>query len=182
MDKLKYAYVPNVTQIRFFDFNDKRAPREYWSHINDIADLVAHRLCGMGSTYEHVGCTSTTILVQQHKEKFGGARVYCILADASLVAAAWKNDGNADAPSEEFIHMCRVRDAKHYRETYRMVFGLCPQYYSAVRYDADYPALLCETREELDELLCSEYHAGWERDDRATLFEICGFDDGEQRK
>jgi hypothetical protein len=56
MDKLKYAYVPNVTQIRFFDFNDKRAPREYWSHINDIADLVAHRLCGMGSTYEHVGC------------------------------------------------------------------------------------------------------------------------------
>lgn len=157
MSDLKHVYKPTAKQVRFLDVGDKQAPREYWTHIGDIADLIAHRLSGIDApSHSHITGVVTTIAVAQHKEKFGSVRVYCRLADPVRVAALWESQGNTGSPSSEFIRARRLRDAKHYRETYRMIFGLCPQYYNAVRYGADYPALLCESREELEELLDSE--------------------------
>lgn len=173
MNGFKHA----VRQIRFSDAANKRAPKEYWQHISNIADLIAHRLSGIDANSSfHITGVVTTIAVMQYKEKFGDVRVYCRLADPARVATQWANQKNTGMPSGEFIRACRLRDAKHYRETYMMIFSLCPQYYNAVRSAADYPALLCESREELEDLLSSEYYTGWEKDDYEVLFKICDFD------
>jgi len=51
-------------QIRFTNYQDKTAPKEYWAYIQSIAEIISW------------GLSSGGIEVLQYKEKFGEVRVY----------------------------------------------------------------------------------------------------------
>lgn len=183
--EFKHRYVPTVPQVRYSSWYDKTAPENYWNDISSIAEILGYMLEGSitgfgGRRRQRV----STISVGQVKEKFGSIRAYCTLASEELVNEKWENDPRAEGttgPTDEYKQKCLEDDAVWYRHTYQTLTKLLPHYHSAITDAADYPGLLCETKEELDELLDSPYHSGAgvaskTPEDRQKLYKICGFD------
>jgi hypothetical protein len=91
----------------------------------------------------------STIKVDQHKEKFWYARIYCTLAAPTLVQYAWALDerGPGDA-SPEFKARCFRHDAWHYRTCYLDMVKLIPRMEKRLCSQADYRELLFSTVKE----------------------------------
>ena len=126
---------------------------------------------------------TSTILVQQHKEKFWAIRIYCKLAWPDLVKQKWdwlrdrerrmaagekfydrlRDDvirsqlSNSEEPTEEFKRRCLKHDAIHYRKCYREMVALQPQLQSAICGQADRSELLyppfAECEARIDEMV-----------------------------
>lgn len=111
----------------------------------------------------------STILVEQYKEKFWYARVYCKLAWPALVKQKWqwlkdnkelmskrparystRIDVTADEPTDEFFAACVKRDALYYREVYRDAVALQPHLKSQICSQADYTELLFDSYLEIE--------------------------------
>lgn len=172
--KLRLSYVPSVQQERTLD-------NENGKKISIIAELIGCALTVCPHDTPRPSCL-TTIAVHQSKNKFGEVRVYCHLADPDLVKKSWDSMSDSDREKrgayDDHAKKRLVTDAHRYRVVYRSVaLGLFPQFYWAIRRSADYPVLLCESREELDELLDSGYHTGWDAspESRSGLYKICSF-------
>lgn len=104
----------------------------------------------------------STILVHQHKEKFGTARVYCELACPAMVSEKWawlranselrlprrhmmQVDASSEHPTPDFFRVCALRDAMHYRDCYRDMASLWPRLASRLLGGADHGELLYDT-------------------------------------
>lgn len=93
----------------------------------------------------------STILVDQHKQKFNNVRIYCTLAAARLVDEAWITSGGSGQFTEAFIVQRFYADAVHYRRTYLSMIELLPERtVHCVCGSADYPELLCKDKNELE--------------------------------
>jgi len=112
---------------------------------------------------------SSTINVDQHKEKFWQVRVYCTLGHERLVEAwwdhahslwlTWDRDGRKTKrpqdlfglnienpePPPSFRAMCLLRDAQHYRRVYQDMVAIRPDESDRICAYADYPELLHPT-------------------------------------
>ena len=101
----------------------------------------------------------STIRVDQHKEKFWYIRIYCALADDSLVRDKWFRDNNDgppdDEPTPEFKAKCLKNDASHYRNVYREMVRLQPHLESKICSHADYHELLFPSMVECEQLIDS---------------------------
>jgi hypothetical protein len=106
----------------------------------------------------------STIKVDQHKEKFWYARVYCTLADESMIVTKWvacRTPGaeNED-PTPEFVARCLRFDALHYRKCYMDAVKIIPRMRKRLVNQADYRELLFEDANALtayiDELMRAE--------------------------
>jgi hypothetical protein len=146
------------------------------SMIGPIAAFIGARLqypCpevnGQGNPW------TSTIRVDQHKEKFWGVVVYCNLADPDLVREKWvwirenkeqmgklprrvtgklgklDADYSADEPSDAFKARCLFHDAMHYRECYLDMIALQPHLRGAICMRADHGELLLDQFSELEE-------------------------------
>lgn len=98
----------------------------------------------------------STIFVSQHKNKFDQVVVYCTLAEANLVSEAWAEDGHDGDPNQEYVIKCLEDDAKLYRNAYRKMMFLAPQYKKMMLARPDYGYLLFDTKEQLDEWLAHQ--------------------------
>lgn len=152
-------------QVIFSVWGDKKAPATYWSDIGHLAEMIGYALEGSMTGYRTECYHMSTIAVQQVKEKFGQARVYCVLGNAENVARKWNrehkttqlhNDGNvtlsvscASRPTNEFCRQCCVEDAKWYRHVYRTFVSLVPHYKDAIVGAADMGELLYDSFEEM---------------------------------
>jgi hypothetical protein len=156
------------------------------SHDNDmigpIAAFIGARLQyptpeinGQGNPW------SSTIQVQQHKEKFFYARVYCTLAHPDLVKAKWDwlranrqamahkpvryckfpEDMTLADPPANFASQCLLHDAIHYRRVYLDMVALQPQLRGKICSQADCSELLYATYEELLEKELNSASASW---------------------
>ena len=95
----------------------------------------------------------STIRVDQHKEKFWYARVYCELAAPSLVEDEWVNDSTfvMGPPPDDFRQRCFDRDAFHYRRVHLDMLALLPErLHKRVVGFADYRELLFPTAIEME--------------------------------
>jgi hypothetical protein len=140
--------------------------REYFGHISVIAAFIAARL-----QYQSPLCNDnrpvSTIMIDQHKEKFGDVRIYCTLANNELVRCMWKvNHLSLPRPAmpETFKDECWLHDAQYYRRCYRDMVSLVPQYENAIIDAADHGELLHDDVAKLDAMpaatntyLCSKY-------------------------
>jgi hypothetical protein len=115
-----------------------------------MAAFIAARLnyvlpeCNSGV---HGGKPVSTIHVDQHKEKFWYVRVYCRLADDSLVTKKWlaerRQEADGEVPSAEFRERCLHHDAIHYRVVHRDMARLVhPRLHKRILSQADYFELL----------------------------------------
>lgn len=109
----------------------------------------------------------STIRVDQHKEKFFYARVYCSLAAKDLVKEKWQwmrknyeflskmrshyvpdlalanaEETTDEEPSVSFIARCVKRDAIHYRQVYLDMVSLQPHLHDKICSQADHRELL----------------------------------------
>ena len=92
---------------------------------------------------------SSTIRVDQYKTKFSDVRIYCSIADLELVKSYWNMTKPGD-PTDEFVKERIFFDAIHYRDCYMsMEEFLSPEEWECLRDPANYPELLCSTKEEL---------------------------------
>lgn len=113
---------------------------------------------------------TSTIRVDQHKEKFFGVVVYCSLGDRELILQKWnwcrdnkeklshlprrlsphgvKFEG--DAPTPKFSAQCLFHDALHYRRCYLEMIELQPHLRGQICSRADHSELLLEQFEELN--------------------------------
>ena len=95
----------------------------------------------------------STIRVDQHKEKFWYARVYCTLADQKMVEDAWvAANGPSGLPlKDDFRQKCFHRDAFHYRKVHTDLMKLVPErlHKRLIRH-ADYRELLFANRAEME--------------------------------
>jgi len=101
---------------------------------------------------------TSTIRVKQHKVKFKDIRIYCNLADQSLVQELWRTSGNEGIPSSEFLQKRLKWDSIHYRECYLSMVNLLSgnnEAINALINGADYRELLCKDENELNDLLVS---------------------------
>ena len=139
----------------------------HFHEIGAIAAFIGARLqypCplinGQGNPW------TSTIKVDQHKDKFGHVRVYCTLGDPALVQQRWDwlklNRGghrfklkdvapdNVDGTvfNEEFHRRCVKHDAIWYRRVYRDAVALRPDLEEKIILHADYAELLFATYEE----------------------------------
>ncbi len=110
-----------------------------------IAAALQHPNPRCNGTRERV----STILVEQHKNKFNYVRVYCTLADKGMVQKSWDEEESGDI-TEEYVKNCLLNDAIHYRRTYRTMMWLLPQHHDIIVRDADYGYLLFDTLADLD--------------------------------
>lgn len=118
---------------------------------------------------------TSTIRVDQHKEKFWAIRVYCTLAADEMVLEKWnwmkdrekriaagekfyerlRDDvikaqlKDSDEPTPEFKARCLLHDALHYRKCYREMVALQPQLQMAICGQADHTELLWPTYDEM---------------------------------
>lgn len=109
------------------------------------------------------GKSVSTILVEQHKEKFWYARVYCTLAAEGMVLAKWHAErlvGDNSDPTPEFVAKCLRADAIHYRNCYMDAVKIIPRMRKRIIAQADYRELLFANAQELmdhvDELATAE--------------------------
>lgn len=153
-----------------------KEPEKNFDMIGPIAAFIGARLqyaCphinGQGNPWV------STISVDQHKEKFWKVRVYCDLADPSLVTKKWNwlkdRQRRIDAgekfyyrmhreaqkmviegghePPPEFFTRCVLHDAIHYRKVYMDMVNLRPDLRMRICSEADHWILLYETVEEV---------------------------------
>jgi len=92
----------------------------------------------------------STIRVDQYKEKFWYARIYCELAAPELVKAKW-NEHKEGEPTPEFVAKCLLHDARHYRKCYLDMVELAPDLRGKICAQADYPELLAESLDKIAE-------------------------------
>jgi hypothetical protein len=124
----------------------------------------------------------STIKVDQHKNKFGRARVYCTLADENEVNEQWAEEENEGLPTEEYRKRCFYEDALVYRTAYEYMAFLVPQHKDVFKSTADYPILIIDTIEHLDEYLevnaeyvdkiCDKYYSSNANELKAKLHKI----------
>ena len=172
-------------QVKYSSWQDPNAPKQYWNDVESLAYFIGKALDGRLYAFDHHERSFSTIRVLQTKEKFGDPRVYCRLADAELVTRAYEKSSKfepGEVPHSFKIYRV-IEDAKLYRSVYQRLMKLVPQYYVIIRNGADYPGLICETKEELDELLASPFYAGTALDAEdpeqlKALYELCGFTSG----
>jgi hypothetical protein len=163
---------------RGHEAKDCKEPEENFGLIGLIAAFIGARLqypCpminGQGNPW------MSTISVDQHKEKFWYARVYCDLADPDLVKKKWDwlrdrqiriNAGekfydrlHSDVirsqltehvdPTPEFFARCVMHDAIHYRKVYMDAVKLRPHLRERICDQADHWTLLLENPEQIPE-------------------------------
>jgi len=163
-----------MEQIRYHSYSDELKPehKNYWSDIDQIARLIALQLEGYCTSYRKnkhdfykfdYADKSTTITVQQYKEKFGSIRVYWTPVNPELVEQKYKElceyNTKFNKPQislEDFRERCLIQDILHYRNTYFSMKSLFPQYWSAMYDGADNHEYLIETKEEYLELVNEE--------------------------
>lgn len=120
----------------------------------------------------------STILVKQHKSKFGKIRVYCKLAWPALVKEKWEwlkanqqlketlrsryfpadVDVSDDEPTAVFYDRCIKKDAMHYREVYMDMVALKPHLRSKICSEADYSELLLGSYDEVVAEIDRQFH------------------------
>lgn len=136
-------------QIRYMGWGTNSPDHPtYWNDIADIADMIGASLGGAVHGFSKERYAPSTIRVQQTKEKFGDARVYCILADDELVENQWlrSNQPNDPSPvSDEFKTRCLMDDIRHYNKIYTSMIRLVPHYRDAIISGADFPHMLHST-------------------------------------
>lgn len=179
----KHRVVPEEKQIKFSQWNDPSAPKQYWRDIESISFFIGKALDGRLYAFDRHERSFSTIYVTQAKEKFGNPVVYCQLAEPELVTRAWEKSPkfvSGDVP-DSFKEERLVADSRLYRSVYARMMQMLPKYYVAIRNGAQYPGLICETKAELDELIESPYYdsSGIDVQDpekRQLLYAICGFE------
>lgn len=121
--------------------------------ISRMAAFVGARLnyvvppCGPRRTANRL---VSTIKVDQHKEKFFWARVYCNFADRELVEQKWNDEKREGELSWEFIDSCFRNDAWHYRTVYLDMLAITPpKFHPRIRGQADYSELLFDDVSEM---------------------------------
>jgi hypothetical protein len=137
-----------IEQVYHTNCSDKKAPLSYWRDIQFVANLIG---CRFQNTHD------STIEVFTSKEKFGEVRVYCQLAEDKKVLKKFidkqKNDLSVvDMYDSQFSRSCIISDAVLYRETYRNLVALMPQYEKAIMQSADYRYLLLDSFEDFIKL------------------------------
>lgn len=136
-----------ITQIRYCSWGDLRAPKSYWHDVSRIAAFIAARLQHPNPRCNGINPRISTIRVDQHKEKFGEPRVYCILASDDLVTAAIVEKNLYVTP--ENVDKCLLHDAVHYRRTYLDMIALAPHYRDIIIGGASYWELLKLTKADM---------------------------------
>lgn len=137
---------------------DCKEDRADFKLVAPMAAFIGARLnyvlpvCNSG---KHGGKLVSTIRVDQSKEKFWYARVYCELADDGLVTDKWlvehEREVDCEAPTPEFRAKCFKRDAFHYRQVYLDMMKLVPvRLHKRIRDAADYHELLFDNVVEVD--------------------------------
>lgn len=143
-----------IKQVHFRSWST--GPKGYWRDVNSMARFVASALQHPMPRCNGLGRTST-IHVDQYKEKFGDVRIYCTLADEFHVRNAWLEEHAVPGvvmegePPEEFVKKCFLRDARHYRSCYMDMVELVPHLRDALCVAADYTELLGEDEKAIDE-------------------------------
>lgn len=129
----------------------------------------------------------STIRVDQYKTKFNEIRIYCQLADESLVSDLWKTmyPEKGDTPSDDFISKCTFNDAVHYRYCYlsmKKILKGQDDMISSLIVGANHPELLFDNKEELEEhinkwkaYLCSSWRIEDADSLRNFLFKVSRF-------
>jgi hypothetical protein len=154
--ELKHKYKPQVPQVHYYSYYDENVPKDYFATIDRIAEII-------GTALEN---RNYTIRVYQWKEKFGGVRVYCTLADEDLT-------NSLVIPSSKIKETRIIEDSRWYRQVYMNVLNLFPQYHEAIIDCADHQYLLCYSKEELDEVI---HLAGrYSEDNINQLYRIYGY-------
>lgn len=114
--------------------------------IDTIAQWIGYALEGCIHGFNLRRRASSTIRVEQTKEKFGEARVYCRLADEDLVREEWEKD-NLGLVSAPFARKCLQWDRFHYNQVYADAQRLFPQYTREITGAADFKHLTHVTPE-----------------------------------
>lgn len=139
----------SVIEQKFFPFTDESNRRDpYWRRVSAAAAMIGARLQYPMPRCNGVGIVST-IKVDQHKEKFGCVRVYCCLADHTLIEKANDERVRAGKLAQE-RDVFLERDARHYRLVYLDAVSLAPDLQVAICSGADYPELLLPTGVDLE--------------------------------
>lgn len=158
---MKTCLNDDVKQVMFGNWTDKSAPKQYWRDVTAVAMFIASALQHPTPPCNSRNPRMSTIVVQQHKEKFGAANVYCQLADINMVADKWAQAGKQGEPSEEFIYSCFVHDAQVYRNAYMQMIDLVPHYKNMICARADYYELLFTTKQQLETWLTEKGSEGF---------------------
>ena len=164
MEKEKVWTSELVDQISYGDWSAKLAPghEDYWANIENIARITASllenwstRVIADPNNSHKMICKpmkSGTIVVSQYKEKFGGPRVYCQLADETIVEEKFEqaklSQFNKYKTIGEFRDYCYKVDLGHYRSVYFLIRQSFPQYWAVTKSNADYSELLFDTKEQ----------------------------------
>jgi hypothetical protein len=137
---------------------DCKEDRKDFELIGPLAAMIGARL-----NYVLPRCNSarggeklvSTILVEQHKEKFWYVRVYCKLADETMVtnkwldALHWASNTDPPLPTDDFRARCFRHDALHYRRVYLDAVKVIPRLKHRITAFADYGELLFDNPQEL---------------------------------
>lgn len=133
-----------VEQIFYSQWGrQKPEHKDYFDDIEMIAEWIAWGLEAQQSGWSEKSNQMSTIAVQQHKEKYGTARVYCSLAAESKVNPLWraelrrwnKLDEKTRGPrpdKKEFTRRCLISDLRWYRYVYKKALRCWPQYETAL--------------------------------------------------
>ena len=157
--------------------NDCKEEKDNFDLIGPIAAFIGARLQypnpeinGQGNPWV------STILVEQHKEKFWYIRVYCKLAWPALVQKKWEFlkdrhrrceagekfywhpskslyamlGAHGDEAPAEFLQRCALHDAMYYREVYMDAVRLRPHLRQRICDQADHWVLLYEHLDQID--------------------------------
>lgn len=153
-----------VKQVYHSRDDDPLRPFEYFDEIEQISRFIGTSLITMfvdaqweGPNFTP-GIKTTTIELDQVKEKFGTVRVYCYLGARELVMNEFKKlpeEKRKSVSFTEFQFTCLLRDARHYRKMYNDALKLWPYYGYAIFTCASYPFLL---HENIDEFLTYVQH------------------------
>lgn len=164
-EKLRYDLERfGVEQIFYSSWYNNDAQKDYFYTINTIADIIGAALIGFlpyrnSNEYDRL----STISVNQTKEKFGEARVYCSLGELSLIYRKYnsynsnnKIDENKHLEEQEdkvklFAKESLIADKKHYRSVYMDFWKLFPQYRKSIMYGADWIEYIYPTKEQYEE-------------------------------
>lgn len=91
---------------------------------------------------------SSTIKVTQHKSKFSDIRIYCELAEHSLVLESF-NTWSGGKTIEDFKKECLMSDAVYYRKCYMDMIDLVPEHKTALLNGASHSELLTFSYDDL---------------------------------
>ena len=155
------VYNSRMDQIRYHQWGTNKDHPNYFSDVETIAQWIAWALEAQQTGWGKNPHQMSTIAVQQHKEKYGSARVYCMLRAPEKVDREWRarlrqwraEGSQGQRPRKEsFERECEIRDMRWYRQVYRSAVSLWPHYMSAIMDDADYPLLVGSIEEAVQAL------------------------------